>query len=267
MYRFTRSGFFPKLLSPPTSSCKVRLHPRWVTLRTSAIFLNRLALDFAMRCLFPRAVDAERPDEAAKNRPNENLKAVAADVTIPDAAKSSPSEQSPCPRERLLADAPTDIAKTSSTNPIGRTPLLAMKGLPTPFADRLHQASWSVEGVVFERAESDRSRLRGPSRRIQTIPIKPCLNGYGTISWMRLEVFRLNESKSNEKLLGSIPELKTQFKNYISGHDGMETGAFLTYEGVFRPHVEYALTTGDLVFLERVANFIEGLYLTGNATL
>ena len=76
---------------------------------------------------------------------------------------------------------------------------------------------------------------------------------------MRLEVFRLNESKSNEKLLGSIPELKTQFKNYISGHDGMETGAFLTYEG--------ALTTGDLVFLERVANFIEGLYLTGNATL
>lgn len=43
----------------------------------------------------------------------------------------------------------------------------------------------------------------------------------------------------------------------------METGAFLTYEDIFRPHVEHALTTGDLAFLERTADFIEGLYLTG----
>ena len=33
----------------------------------------------------------------------------------------------------------------------------------------------------------------------------------------------------------------------------METGAFLTYEDIFRPHVEHALTTGDLAFLERTA--------------
>lgn len=37
----------------------------------------------------------------------------------------------------------------------------------------------------------------------------------------------------------------------------------LTYEDVFRPHVEHAPTTGDPAFLERTADFIEGLYLTG----
>lgn len=39
----------------------------------------------------------------------------------------------------------------------------------------------------------------------------------------------------------------------------METGVFLTYEDVFRTHVEHALTSGDSVFLERVTDFIEGL--------
>lgn len=74
----------------------------------------------------------------------------------------------------------------------------------------------------------------------------------------------MNESELNEKLLISFPELKSEFEDYVSWQDGMETGAFLTYEDVFRPHVERALTTGDSVFLERAADFIEGLYLTGD---
>lgn len=73
----------------------------------------------------------------------------------------------------------------------------------------------------------------------------------------------MNESELNEKLLGPFPELKDELKDYISWQDGMGTGAFLTYEDVFRPHVEHALTTGDSAFLERTADFIEGLYLTG----
>lgn len=44
----------------------------------------------------------------------------------------------------------------------------------------------------------------------------------------------------------------------------MGTGAFLTYGDVFRPHVERVLTTGDSVFHERTADFIEGLDLTGD---
>ena len=62
---------------------------------------------------------------------------------------------------------------------------------------------------------------------------------------MRLEVFRLNESGLNEKLLVLFPELKSEFEDYVSWQDGMGTGAFLTYEDVFRPHVEHALATGD----------------------
>ena len=74
----------------------------------------------------------------------------------------------------------------------------------------------------------------------------------------------MNESELNEKLLVSFPELKSEFEDYVSWQDGMETGAFLTYEDVFRPHVEHALATGDSVFLERAADFIEALYLTGD---
>lgn len=110
----------------------------------------------------------------------------------------------------------------------------------------------------------DQGESRKASLETRTIPIEPCSNGCGTIPLMRLKVFRLNESELNEKLLGSFPELKAEFENYTSWQDGMETGAFLTYEDVFRPHVEHALTTGDLAFLERAANFIERLYLTGD---
>lgn len=55
-----------------------------------------------------------------------------------------------------------------------------------------------------------------------------------------------------------------EFDDYISWQDGMETDAFFTYEDVFRSHIENALKTGDLAFLKRAADFIEGLYLTGD---
>lgn len=74
----------------------------------------------------------------------------------------------------------------------------------------------------------------------------------------------MNESELNERLLGSFPELKSEFENYVSWQDGMETGAFLTYEDVFRPCIEHALATGDSAFLERAAVFIESLFLTGD---
>lgn len=61
--------------------------------------------------LFPGTAGARRTNGAAKDSPNEALETVAVDVTIPDATKNSLSEQSPCPRERLLADASTDVAK------------------------------------------------------------------------------------------------------------------------------------------------------------
>ncbi|WP_154053598.1 hypothetical protein [Olsenella uli] len=81
---------------------------------------------------------------------------------------------------------------------------------------------------------------------------------------MLLEVFRSKESELNEGLLGSFPEIKSEFESYVSWQDGMETGAFLTYGDVFRSHVERALTTGDSVFHERTADFIENLFLTGD---
>ncbi len=75
----------------------------------------------------------------------------------------------------------------------------------------------------------------------------------------------MNESELNNKLLTSFPELKAEFEDYISWQDGMDTGAFLTYEDIFRPRIERALKTGDSAFLERAANFIENLYLTGDS--
>lgn len=90
------------------------------------------------------------------------------------------------------------------------------------------------------------------------------MNGCETISLMHFEAFRLNEPELNERLLGSFPELKSEFEDYVSWQDGMETGAFLTYEDVFRPYIEHALATGDSAFLERTAVFIENLFLTGD---
>ncbi|MEE8722943.1 MAG: hypothetical protein SOI38_08220 [Eggerthellaceae bacterium] len=74
----------------------------------------------------------------------------------------------------------------------------------------------------------------------------------------------MNEKQMNEMLVGSFPELKAELEEYISWQDGMDTGAFLTYEDVFRPHVEKAIADNDKGFLDRAADFIESLYLTGD---
>jgi hypothetical protein len=74
----------------------------------------------------------------------------------------------------------------------------------------------------------------------------------------------MNEAEMNEKLLMAFPELKDEFDEYVSWQDGMGTGAFLTYEDVFRPHVEKAIANKDAEFLERASVFIEDLYLTGD---
>lgn len=57
------------------------------------------------------AADAGCSGETAKDRSNESMEAVTADVTILDAAESSPSEQDSRPRERLLTDASADVVK------------------------------------------------------------------------------------------------------------------------------------------------------------
>lgn len=74
----------------------------------------------------------------------------------------------------------------------------------------------------------------------------------------------MNEEQMNESLLRAFPELKGEFEEYASWQDGMNTGAFLIYEDVFRPHIEQAIESNDASFLERVSVFIEELYLTGD---
>lgn len=77
-----------------------------------------------------------------------------------------------------------------------------------------------------------------------------------------LEVPKMNARQMNELLLAAFPELKGELDQYVSWQDGMDTGAFLTYEDVFRPHIERAIEDGDAGFLERASAFIEDLYLT-----
>ena len=74
----------------------------------------------------------------------------------------------------------------------------------------------------------------------------------------------MNERQMNETLLVAFPELKDEFDDYVSWQDGMDTGAFLTYEDVFRPHLESAIDGDDASFLERAGAFIEELYLTAD---
>ena len=69
--------------------------------------------------------------------------------------------------------------------------------------------------------------------------------------------------KSVEHIV-DFPELKDEFDDYVSWQDGMDTGAFLTYEDVFRPHIESAIGGDDASFLERAGAFIEELYLTAD---
>lgn len=68
----------------------------------------------------------------------------------------------------------------------------------------------------------------------------------------------------NEILLEEFPELATELEKCISWQDGMDTGAFLTYEDVFRPRLEKAVELGDDGFLERAGTFIERLLLSGD---
>ena len=72
----------------------------------------------------------------------------------------------------------------------------------------------------------------------------------------------MDERQMNELLLAAFPELKEEFEEYASWQDGIDTGAFLTYEDIFRPYIERAVENGDLAFLDRASTFIEDLYLT-----
>ena len=68
----------------------------------------------------------------------------------------------------------------------------------------------------------------------------------------------------NEALLMAFPELEAEFNEYVSWQDGLNTGAFLTYEDVFRPHIEAAILANDAPFLLWASNFIEDLLLSQN---
>ncbi len=81
---------------------------------------------------------------------------------------------------------------------------------------------------------------------------------------MHLEVLKIDEKQMNESLLAVFPELKQEFEKYVSWQDGMDTGAFLTYEDLFLPRIERAIEDGDEGFLARAGAFIENLYLTGD---
>lgn len=67
----------------------------------------------------------------------------------------------------------------------------------------------------------------------------------------------MEEQNMNEALLAAFPELKAEFDNYTSWQDGIKTGAFLTYEDVFLPHIVDALENNETEFLTRAARFIE----------
>ena len=64
----------------------------------------------------------------------------------------------------------------------------------------------------------------------------------------------------NTALLEVFPELAPHFHEYVSWQDGMDTGAFLTYEDVFRSRLEKAIALVDVAFLQRAGAFIEELF-------
>ncbi len=74
----------------------------------------------------------------------------------------------------------------------------------------------------------------------------------------------MNERDLNTALLETFPELESEFEEYTAWQDGMDTGAFLTYEDVLRPHIEKAVMRNDGHFAERAFEFIEKLYLSGD---
>lgn len=72
----------------------------------------------------------------------------------------------------------------------------------------------------------------------------------------------MNSRDLNEKLLESFPELSEELNNFMSEEDGLDTGAFLTYEDVFRKHIEVAIRVKDNAFLQRAGKFTEALMET-----
>lgn len=74
----------------------------------------------------------------------------------------------------------------------------------------------------------------------------------------------MDERHLNEALLKAFPELAHELEEFVSWQDGMDTGAFLTYEDIFRPHLERAIKEGDEAFLNRASGFIEELLLSGD---
>ena len=61
----------------------------------------------------------------------------------------------------------------------------------------------------------------------------------------------------NEALLFSFPELKEEFEEYTSWQDGIDTGAFLTYEDIFLPSIVKAIANNEVEYLNRAALFLE----------
>ncbi len=74
----------------------------------------------------------------------------------------------------------------------------------------------------------------------------------------------MKEQTLNEMLLEAFPELTEGFKTYVEWQDGIDTGAFLTYEDIFRPFIENAIAHNNNAILERVGSFLETLFVSGD---
>lgn len=74
----------------------------------------------------------------------------------------------------------------------------------------------------------------------------------------------ISESQMNEAPKEAFPELAPELEKYTSWQDGMDTGAFLTYEDVLRPRIEQAIESGDEDCLSRAREFIESLFTSGD---
>ena len=72
----------------------------------------------------------------------------------------------------------------------------------------------------------------------------------------------MNARDMNEALLASFPEIEDELKKYMDRQDGLSTGAFLTYEDVFRKRIEFAVREKEDIFLKKVADFIEEMLET-----
>ena len=74
----------------------------------------------------------------------------------------------------------------------------------------------------------------------------------------------MDAAQLNKTLIDAFPELKEQFKEYVSWQDGMDTGYFLTYEDLLLPVARRALEQADGAMLKRIGDFIEMLMTSGD---